>query len=232
MTETVAGRGARRRAAGWTPGRSTALRSVQQFAAVLIAAFASTVASAQQPPPFAGAWSRQFETCSLSDDEDETRLRIRTDSFEDYRETCAMSAPELRADGSYRAGLSCPGRGGSGRGTLRVYMRSPRQAVFFTAIGKQLRSRDGVRCPAEPIGIEAADQLSAASEAIGLTRPSRSPTKEWLKLRAACASPTAPDRAEACAERRRLGTLLRSRGLCHYTRGNREGWSPCGQRGR
>ena len=184
-------------------------------------------AFAAETPPFAGTWSGDIKACSLSDDEDETRLRIGADTLEDYHESCALGAVERHPDGSYRGRLTCPGRDGSGR--LRIYMRDRNRAVFAIVVGKRRRSREGVRCAPEPLVLRPGEALEGESSLTGSFRR-LSPAKQWLHLRQVCARP-GPDRDEACAERRRLGRLLREQGQCHFTRGTREGWRPCGARG-
>lgn len=201
-------------------------RRLQILSWLILAATAPGAWAQTQPVPFTGTWSRDLESCALSDDEDESRLRITAGTLEEYRDTCAISNGDIFEDGSYRANLTCAA---AGRGLLRVYIRDPDHAVFFTATGKRRRSHDGVRCPVQ---LRGADGLAAPGDSLAtLPAPSRAPAKDWAKYRTLCATPGAPNREDACAERRRLGEILRSQGMCHYTRGMRDGWRRCGARG-
>jgi hypothetical protein len=176
--------------------------------------------------PYLGTWSRTLETCSLSDDEDETRLTISATTFKTYRDTCGMSVPELQDDRSFRANLACGGAGPSGRGLLRIYFRDSSQAVFFTSIGRARRSRDGIRCAPEMPGLRGEIPDPSAE----LPKLPKNPKDAWARLRALCAAPSTPNRLAVCAERRRIAATLRAQGLCHVTRGTRESWRSCRER--
>jgi hypothetical protein len=173
--------------------------------------------------PLAGTWSKDLDTCSLSDDEDETRFVIEPGEIKDYGETCRILNQSARQDRSLILSLQCP----SARQPqiMRVFRKSADSAVFYLPENKRPRSRDVMRCPPSlpdlPLtGAEGTEPWSSIREPRRLI-------KMWLDARQRCRSQVSASREEACTERRQIGALLRSMRLCHYTRGSREGWRSC-----
>ncbi len=169
-----------------------------------------------------GLWSKDLDTCSLSEDEDETRLIVEDRELRDYSEACRIVNRSVQADRSVLVLLQCPRV--SGVRTMRVFPKSAEKAVFYLPENKRPRSRDMIRCPSAP---PETPVTTEATEAWTKIRDPRRLIKLWLDARQRCRLPGAPGRQEACAERRQIGSLLRDMKLCHYTKGSREGWQAC-----
>ncbi len=109
---------------------------------------------------------------------------------------------------------------------MRLFPKSRESAVFYLPANKRPRSRDLIRCP-DSAAIE--EPLPPADPEAAWTKiwDTRRLTKLWLDARQRCRAQVSVARQEACTERRQIGSTLRSMGLCHYTRGNREGWRSC-----
>jgi hypothetical protein len=191
------------------------------LALALLAGGAGSSEAAEAPDSLEGVWSRDLDTCSLTDDEDELRVAIENGQLTDYQETCRIGERSARNDGSTLVTLQC----GSARRFMRVFPKSRDSAVFYLPENKRPRSRDVIRCPAMPVN--ALPDVSEPNEAWNNIRDPRRLIKLWLDARQRCRSGVSVAREAACAERRQLGTLLRSMRLCHFTRGSREGWRAC-----
>ena len=192
--------------------------------AIMLSVCGAEVRAQEAGSPLAGTWSKDLDTCSLSDDEDETRFVIEPGEIKDYAETCRIANQSARQDRSLILVLQCP----SARQpqVMRVFRKSADSAVFYLPEGKRPRSRDVIRCPPalpEPPLVT----IEGSAPSWNNIREPRRLIKLWLDLRQRCRSQVSVSREEACTERRQLGTLLRSMRLCHYTRGSREGWRSC-----
>ena len=201
-------------------------RALCVVAAALLMLASSVIAHAQPAGTLLeGVWSKDLDTCSLTDDEDETRLTIERGELKDYEETCRIGNVSVREDGSSVVGLQCGGRNAAR--LMRVFPQSVGRAVFYLPENKRPRSRDMMRCPL-PLPDILQPSGDPASYKWNEVREPRRLIKLWLDARQRCRSGVSVAREEACAERRELGARLRSMRLCHVTRGSREGWRACG----
>jgi hypothetical protein len=169
-----------------------------------------------------GVWSKNFDMCSLSREEDSTRFEINAEALKNYDETCRITGRLKKRDRSVLLSLQC---GNDPRTTMRIIPKSSKRAVIYLPRGKGPRSREVVRCPASRL-TEAAAEVEVLEATLKGKGP-RSLTKLWLDVRKRCKPNSPGPRAEACAERRQIGARLREMGFCHYTRGSREGWRRC-----
>jgi hypothetical protein len=113
--------------------------------ALLICAYAGELRAEERSFPIEGVWSKDLDTCSLSNDEDETRFVIEAGEIKDYSETCRILTQSGRQDGSRIISLQCPKARGAQ--VMRVFRKSPDSAVFYLPENKRPRSRDVMRCP-------------------------------------------------------------------------------------
>jgi hypothetical protein len=196
-------------------------------ALALLVAAGGELAAQERKDSIAGVWSRDFDTCSLTVDEDDARITVEGDEVRDYTETCRILSQSPRQDRSVLMLLQCPtSRGAS---TMRVFRKSQDSAVFYLPENKRPRSRDVIRCP--QVAAAAAPVEPGPNEAWTKIREPRRLIKLWLDARQRCRSEVSVAREESCTERKQIGALLRSMSLCHFTRGSREGWRACSSRG-